>query len=130
MPIIDFADVKEPELIEIGDHPATLTAATYVAKTATSKADYIKLEFTLSDEPNQGRKQFLNRSLGRDVLWMFKRDMISLGSDPEDFAGSVDPEQIAKDNIGRECLLSVNQRPDQRNEGQMQNNVAGVKPAY
>lgn len=128
MPVIDFTDVKEPEALDAGDYPATLTDATFVPKTATAKADYVKLEFTFGDvEGAEGRKIFRNASLGKDVLYMFKRDMIALGTDPEEFTGEVDPEQIAKDNIGHECILSLTQRPDARNEGQMQNNVARIK---
>lgn len=105
---IDFADVKELTALEEGDYDATMTAAELVQK--AGKDPYVKLEFTCSGDDAEGRKLFRNCSLGAASLWNFKSTMIALGADPEAFDGDVDPEEMAKDLVGAECVLVVGQK--------------------
>lgn len=129
---INFADVKEREIIPVGDYECTLTAITFVAKKATTKAPYIKCEFTVSEEGEaQGRKLFRNLSLSEESLWAFKSAMIALGTDPEEFDDEVDPEEMARDNIGNTAVLTVTHQKDTRDPSgeKMQPNVQRIRSA-
>lgn len=130
MPKIDFSEIREPAPLEPGDYLSTLSAVTYVPKKPNTKADYVKLEFTISEEgPHEGRKAFRNLSLSENSLWAFKQAMIALGADPEDFDGEVDPEEMAKERIGSDAVLSITQQPDQRDPTgeRMTANVARIR---
>lgn len=125
MPKIDFSDVKPLEPIPDGDYEATLTAVELIEKKASTKAPYLKLEFTVQEEGEfQGRKLFRNASLSPDSLWAYKQSMIALGSDPEIFEGELDPLEVAQDNIGNSCSLSVSQT---EYEGRPQNKVNRIR---
>lgn len=128
--VVDFSQVKDTfEPIESGEYPATLTGVKYVDKTPTSKGDYIKLEFTIGEGEHEGRKQWTNCSLQPQSLWVYKKYMIALGTDPELFDTEFDVEEEAQNHIGDECTIVVGVEPDNRNADVMRNVVKDVREA-
>jgi hypothetical protein len=129
--LIDFSQVKDTfEAVPRGEYDATLTGVRYVEKTATSKGDYLKLEFTLEDDGEfSGRKQWKNCRLLPEALWVYKKYMIALGSDAELFDTAFDVEEEAREHIGDACVLVVGQEPDQRNKDVMRNVIDDIRAA-
>ena len=111
MPRLNFSNVKEFAPLEEGSYIGRLTSVEYIAKSRTSGQPFIKLTFTLTsdneDESLSGRKLFRNASLQEESLWAFKKYMIALGTDPEEFDEDVEVEEMARANIGNDALLVV-----------------------
>lgn len=129
--LMDFSAVKSFEPVPADTYEATLTEVEYVEKTLTSKGDYIKLVFTISDGEYQGRKLFRNMSMLENSLWAFKNAMIALGTDPSAFDGELDPEEVARENVGNDCQLDVvvKQVSGQNDPEKKTNEIRNIKDA-
>lgn len=107
MPIgtIDFSNVT--------DNFKPLPAGEYEGQTAGWEAKpsndgestniFAKFKLSYQDEEGNDRTRTHREcyNLKEAALWRFKRDMISLGADPEVFAGEVDIEAIMNDLFGQ-----------------------------
>lgn len=119
---IDGTKIQDRENMPEDDYEATLTAVDLVEK--SGKDPYLKEVFTVSDGEFAGRKLTSNQSLGDNSLWAFKERMIALGTDPDDFDGEFDPLEMARDNIGNDCIIVVGLKTY---EGRESNEIKRVK---
>ncbi len=121
MPVIDFTNIQEFEVIEPGVYAATVSKAE--AKVASTGSPMIALTFTLEDDPYEGRKVFSNLVLHPNALWRVKRDMIAFGWEAEDLEGEIDVEPEDFEELA--CRTRVDIR---EYRGEDRNSVEAILP--
>jgi hypothetical protein len=76
-----------------------------------------------------GRKLKAHKGLSNDALWSLKRDLIALGADPDDIAGSFDTDELLPDLVGNDCKIVVD-LGEPNEDGKQFNNITEVKSLY
>ena len=127
-PVIDFSNVQDQEFETMprGVYPARLDSW----ETKEGKAGlYYSLTFVLTEDAGEfkNRKLWVNRSLSEKALSFFKRDMIRLGTPPEDFNGALDTDDIVAACVGADCRLRVDVESYTPNSPEYDDNGNAIK---
>jgi len=126
MPRVDFSNVTDFKPIPEGTYDVTLSGAKVIAESKSSGQPYVELTFTVAEGEYAGRRLFRNFSLQPQALWAFKKGMVRLGSDPDNFVGELDLsdiEMLCADCVGSPARIVVALRDY---EGQQRNDVKTV----
>ncbi len=101
---IDFKGVSDRVVYPTGDYNAITGSYKIVQDDAFNNGegrDVVLANFKIDEEGEYDGKTVFHRwPLDADMLWLFKKDMVSLGIDPEAFDGEVDVEEMVKEFFG------------------------------
>lgn len=111
---LDFSSVPSREPIPEGVYEVQI-AKVEETKSKTSNNPMLKVEFTVLDEPYNGRKVWANYVLTADALWKVKELFASLGLDSDGIV-----EMDTADLIGLTCKAKIAQR---EYNGDIQNEI-------
>lgn len=122
MPLINASDIKELEPLPAGWYEARF--AKFENGESAKGDDKIDLQFEVTEVGEyEGRKLYRTHSLLPQALWALKNTCLALGSDPEDWVGEIDTDDIMGELIGADCRLKVSQSTY---EGRITNRVDQV----
>ena len=135
--MVNFKDLMDAaggsfEPLPKGPVDAVVTAAE-ATKTSNGKTMY-KMTWSVLTGPNANRKVWGNQVISPEspsALGFFFRQMAALGLDADYFSGNPSEEQVAKDLVGRQATLMLDQKEYQgtlRNEIKDIRKLAGVLP--
>lgn len=118
--------------VPLGTYDAMLTAKKY--KQDKKNQDVVTLTFTITEEPHQNRKVLKDYWLTEKALYFLKRDLITLGADPDAFGTDVDDDEDAEVDLdevidsvmGGACLVSVSVQESSKGDGRQFNSVEQV----
>jgi hypothetical protein len=110
VPKVDYAAIEERDFtpVEDGIYEARLTNWELIPAKSDDKFPYYNCEFTASADAGVGNRKFWKiLSLSPQALWAFKKDMISMGADPEDMSpgSEVDTDDIIAGCMEAPCRL-------------------------
>jgi hypothetical protein len=127
-PVIDFSQVKGPELLPVGEYLGTIVFAEEGLSTNQQPKIEIRWEISAPEE-HAGRLVFDNLSFHPDALWRTKATLSAIGFD-EDFNGEVTAEML----VGQTAALTIDVQKSQKNDADGnpypdRNRVRKVRPA-
>ena len=135
--MVNFKDLMDAaggsvEPLPKGPVDAVVTAAV-ATKTSNGKPMY-KMTWSVLTGPNANRKVWGNQVISPEsppALGIFFRQMAALGLGADYFSGNPSEEQVARDLVGRQATLVLDQKEYQgtlRNEIKDIRKLAGVLP--
>ena len=135
--MVNFKDLMDAaggsfEPLPKGPVDAVVTAAE-ATKTSNGKTMY-KMTWSVLTGPNANRKVWGNQVISPEsppALGIFFRQMAALGLGADYFSGNPSEEQVARDLVGRQATLMLDQKEYQgtlRNEIKDIRKLAGVLP--
>jgi hypothetical protein len=108
--MVDYIDFSNTGMEPVADGTYAATVSKMELKQSKAGNPMIKVEFTLSDEPYEGRKLFDNLSLLQNSLWATKRSLLRMGGDKETLSGRMTREtlqELCGSLIGNDVMLKV-----------------------
>ena len=121
MPKVDYGVIEERDFTPVDDgiYDARLTDWELVQAKTEDKFPYYNCEFT-ADEPGQGNRKFWKiLSLSPKALWAFKKDMITLGAEPEHMTpgSEMDTDDVIAGVLEAPCRLVLKKETYPKRDG-------------
>jgi hypothetical protein len=122
MPKVDYSTIEERDFspVEDGIYDGRLSGWELVPPKTADKHPYYNCEFTAEESAGIGNRKFWKiLSLSPQSLWAFKKDMITLGADPEDMApgSEVDTDDIIAGCMEARCRLVLKKETYPKRDG-------------